>query len=81
MSTIRTTSDVQAAIALSMALWIRGLILIAVFVAPFFGPVAGWITEIGLLVALLPLCLRITTYQLANPDRPQEPKIVEGRDS
>jgi hypothetical protein len=71
MNAIRTTSDVPAALNTSAALWLCGLIVIAVFVAPFFGTVAGWVAAIGLLIVLLPLCLRLTSYRLAAPDRPQ----------
>lgn len=71
MSTIRTTSDVPAAIVLSTALWLCSLILIAVFVAPFFGPIVGWIAALGLLVVLLPICLRLTAYRLVKQDRSQ----------
>ena len=72
MSTRRTTSDVTAALMLSSALWLCSLILIAVFVAPFFGPVVGWVAAIGVLIVLLPVCLRITSYQLVNPGRPHQ---------
>lgn len=71
MSKLATTSDVPAAIVLSMALWLCGIILIAVFVAPLFGPVVGWVAAFGLLAVLLPLCLRITAYRLVKQGRSQ----------
>jgi ABC-type transport system involved in cytochrome bd biosynthesis fused ATPase/permease subunit len=72
MSTLRTTSDITAALVLSSALWLCSLILIAVFVAPFFGPSVGWVAAIGMLIVLLALCLRIASYRLANPVRPHQ---------
>ena len=38
----------------------ENLIVIAVFVAPLFGQIAGWAAAITVLLVLVPICIRIT---------------------
>ena len=55
-----SSGDLPAALGLLLSLWLCALILIAVFVAPLFGRIAGWAVAITVLLVLVPICIRIT---------------------
>jgi hypothetical protein len=55
-----SSGDLPAALGLLLSLWLCALIVIAVFVAPLFGQIAGWAAAITVLLVLVPICIRIT---------------------
>lgn len=52
--------DLPATFGLTVSLWLCGLILIAVLVAPHFGWMVAWAAAITVLLVLVPICIRIT---------------------
>jgi hypothetical protein len=76
---------VSETMTLTLALWLCSLLVIGLFVAPFFGIKLAGIAALGLLVLLLAACWSLCVYRLPHPPERQysaqhNPRLLQAAD-